>query len=238
MCSAWDTVSLPCGTGCLWVCFAVSPGALPLLQVPFRLHPKALCPHKFNSCNSSCACTRSVPARVCEVLRRLAQPSPTQGTSLRRVQLTAKDEEVLEYLADVAVEDLEPEVDEDGDEMGGFKLSFTFAPNPYFDNETLVRPQLLPGVRRACEIFRGANFLSRTCGGRQGPVGRMCVLCVLPLCQHLSGAPTLADTHGVHPADKDVLHLRGGRRAHAEPRGGHRHRLEGRQERHRQGVKS
>ena len=155
------------------------------------------------------------------MLRRLAQPSPTQGTSLRRVQLTAKDEEVLEYLADVAVEDLEPEVDEDGDEMGGFKLSFTFAPNPYFDNETLVRPQLLPGVRRACEIFRGANFLSRTCGGRQGPVGRMCVLCVLPLCQHLSGAPTLADTHGVHPADKDVLHLRGGRRAHAEPRGGH-----------------
>ena len=47
---------------------------------------------------------------------------------------------MLEYLADVAVEDLEPEEDEDGDEMAGFKLTFTFAPNPYFENEALVRP--------------------------------------------------------------------------------------------------
>ena len=55
------------------------------------------------------------------------------------VQITGKDEEVLEYLADVTVEDLEPEEDEDGDEMAGFKLTFTFAPNPFFENETLVR---------------------------------------------------------------------------------------------------
>ncbi len=65
---------------------------------------------------------------------------------------------MLEYLADVAVEDLEPEEDEDGDEMGGFKLTFTFAPNPYFDHETLVRARLLPQgfAGSAGEMMRSA----------------------------------------------------------------------------------
>jgi hypothetical protein len=62
-------------------------------------------------------------------------------------QITEKDEEVLAYLADVTCADLEPGVDEQGDPVEGFKLTFAFAPNPFFDNAELARfllPPLLP----------------------------------------------------------------------------------------------
>lgn len=55
------------------------------------------------------------------------------------MQLSEKDEEVLAYLTDITSEDLEGTVDEDGDEMAGFKLSFHFKPNPFFDHPVLVR---------------------------------------------------------------------------------------------------
>ena len=55
------------------------------------------------------------------------------------VQITEKDEEVLAYLADLRCEELEEGgVDEEGDPLEGFKLSFHFAPNPFFDDVVLV----------------------------------------------------------------------------------------------------
>ncbi len=54
-------------------------------------------------------------------------------------QLSEKDEEVLKHLTDITCTDLAPEADEDGDEIGGFKLSFFFAPNPFFSHTALVR---------------------------------------------------------------------------------------------------
>lgn len=46
---------------------------------------------------------------------------------------------MLKHLTDISVAELAPEADEDGDEIGGFKLIFHFSPNPFFDQPTLVR---------------------------------------------------------------------------------------------------
>jgi hypothetical protein len=54
-------------------------------------------------------------------------------------QLTEKDEEVLKHLTDISVSELAPEPDEDGDEIGGFKLIFHFSANPFFSHTELVR---------------------------------------------------------------------------------------------------
>ena len=54
------------------------------------------------------------------------------------MQLSQKDEEILAHLTNIECEELEPEEDEDGDELAGFRLSFHFAKNPAFDHEVLV----------------------------------------------------------------------------------------------------
>ena len=58
---------------------------------------------------------------------------------LSDAQLSEKDEEVLKHLTDITVSELAPEPDEDGDEIGGFKLSFHFSANPFFSQTVLVR---------------------------------------------------------------------------------------------------
>ena len=67
-------------------------------------------------------------------------------------QITEKDEEVLAYLADVRCAELEEGgVDEEGDPLQGFKLSFHFAPNPFFDDAVLVRARgRTPGSALCC----------------------------------------------------------------------------------------
>ena len=68
------------------------------------------------------------------------------------VQLSQKDEDILEHLTNIESEELEGEEDEDGDEIAGFRLSFHFAKNPFFDHEVLVSPAhggLLPPRGRA-----------------------------------------------------------------------------------------
>jgi len=50
------------------------------------------------------------------------------------VQVTEKDEEVLEYLVDVRSREL------DGEDECGFEITFEFAENPFFENSTLVGP--------------------------------------------------------------------------------------------------
>lgn len=54
------------------------------------------------------------------------------------MQLSQKDEEILAHLTNIECEELEPEEDEDGDELAGFRLSFHFAKNSAFDHEILV----------------------------------------------------------------------------------------------------
>ena len=56
----------------------------------------------------------------------------------RAVQLSQKDEDILEHLTNIECEELEGEEDEDGDEIAGFRLSFHFAKNPFFDHDVLV----------------------------------------------------------------------------------------------------
>jgi hypothetical protein len=63
------------------------------------------------------------------------------------MQLSQKDEEVLAFLTDITSEDLEGEVDDDGDEIAGFKLAFHFKPNPFFDHDVLVHSFPLFGCR-------------------------------------------------------------------------------------------
>ncbi len=66
------------------------------------------------------------------------------------VQLSEKDEEVLKYLTDITSLDIMPEADEDGDEVGGFKLSFHFSENPFFPHSVLVRLWLRFSGRAQC----------------------------------------------------------------------------------------
>ena len=54
------------------------------------------------------------------------------------VQLSQKDDEILTHLTNIECEELEPEEDEDGDELAGFRLSFHFDKNPFFDHDVLV----------------------------------------------------------------------------------------------------
>ena len=56
------------------------------------------------------------------------------------MQLSQKDEGILEHLTNITCEELEGEEDEDGDEIAGFRLSFHFAKNPFFDHKVLVSP--------------------------------------------------------------------------------------------------
>ena len=65
------------------------------------------------------------------------------------VQITEKDEAVLEHLIDISAEELgeddeEEKEDEDEDdddvEQNGFRLTFTFEPNEFFSETVLVRP--------------------------------------------------------------------------------------------------
>ncbi len=49
------------------------------------------------------------------------------------VQITEKDEAVLEHLVDLSCDELE------GEEEAGFRLTFHFRENPFFSNTTLVR---------------------------------------------------------------------------------------------------
>mmetsp|Transcript_21656 Transcript_21656/g.60192 ORF Transcript_21656/g.60192 Transcript_21656/m.60192 type:complete len:377 (-) Transcript_21656:211-1341(-) len=48
-------------------------------------------------------------------------------------QITEKDAEALKFLNDIKSEPL------DGDDVKGFKLTFYFDPNPFFENETLTK---------------------------------------------------------------------------------------------------
>ena len=45
---------------------------------------------------------------------------------------------MLAHLVDVSCTEFEEEPDEDGDVMEGFKLTFAFAPNPFFEHDALV----------------------------------------------------------------------------------------------------
>ena len=56
--------------------------------------------------------------------------------------ITDKDAEVLAFLSDVRGEELNVEGD-DGDVLEGFRLVFTFAPNPFFSNRELSKLYLL-----------------------------------------------------------------------------------------------
>lgn len=55
-------------------------------------------------------------------------------------QITEKDEEALKHLVDIKWEHFE------GEDTKGFKLFFHFEPNPFFDNDVLVRPPSPPSL--------------------------------------------------------------------------------------------
>lgn len=69
------------------------------------------------------------------------------------VQITEKDEEVLEYLVDVRSEEIYPQGEEEEDEgVEGFTLTFEFSENPFFTNKTLVSDSTIsmsPGGKEA-----------------------------------------------------------------------------------------
>lgn len=48
----------------------------------------------------------------------------------------------MAHLTNIECEELEEEEDKDGDELAGFRLTFHFNKNPYFDHESLVRRAL------------------------------------------------------------------------------------------------
>ncbi|GAB4823465.1 hypothetical protein N2152v2_010511 [Parachlorella kessleri] len=54
-------------------------------------------------------------------------------------QITEKDKEVLQYLSDVKVEQLERKEGGGEEEEEGFRLVFSFRPNPFFSNEQLTK---------------------------------------------------------------------------------------------------
>ena len=54
------------------------------------------------------------------------------------LQITEKDEEVLEYLVDIRSQELS------GEDECGFEITFEFAENPFFENSTLVPPPPYP----------------------------------------------------------------------------------------------
>ena len=64
------------------------------------------------------------------------------------MQISEKDEGVLEHLIDITEEELDPE---DGET--GFRLTFHFAKNPYFPHETLVGPA--PVEPAPCSLVLG-----------------------------------------------------------------------------------
>ena len=71
------------------------------------------------------------------------------------LQLTEKDEAVLEHLIDIAAEELGTgpkkgagaEGEEDAEEESGFRLTFTFEPNEFFSETVLVRPSASVSAR-------------------------------------------------------------------------------------------
>lgn len=77
-----------------------------------------------------------------DIIATLTAIKDVHFKAIMGVQLSEKDEEVLKYLSDITVADIMPEADEDGDEVGGFKLSFHFSENPFFPHSVLVRLQL------------------------------------------------------------------------------------------------
>ena len=58
--------------------------------------------------------------------------------SFSHVQITEKDEAVLEHLVDLSCDELE------GEEEAGFRLTFHFRENAFFSNTTLVRISMRP----------------------------------------------------------------------------------------------
>lgn len=80
------------------------------------------------------------------------------------LQITEKDEEVLEHLIDIQVEELGSPADgheegdeeeEEEDEECGFRLVFTFAPNDFFSETVLVRPPARPCLHsQQCAVVR------------------------------------------------------------------------------------
>ncbi len=72
------------------------------------------------------------------------------------VQLSQKDEEILTHLTNIECEELEPEEDEDGDELAGFRLSFHFDKNSFFDHDVLVSP-LNHRTSTGVETFLNSN---------------------------------------------------------------------------------
>lgn len=93
------------------------------------------------------------------------------------MQLSQKDEDILEHLTNIASEELEGEEDEDGDEIAGFRLSFHFAKNPFFDHAVLVSPAH-GGMLPPCDNW----FLDH--GDSSGPFTGLHINC-LCLQQHL-----------------------------------------------------
>ncbi|KAK9918886.1 hypothetical protein WJX75_007835 [Coccomyxa subellipsoidea] len=75
-----------------------------------------------------------VPAGIPEFWLGVLRANRMIGDSL-----TEKDEEVLKHLTDISVSELAPEPDEDGDEIGGFKLIFHFSANPFFSHTELEK---------------------------------------------------------------------------------------------------
>lgn len=82
--------------------------------------------------------------RISGLIRGFSQPVYEDGT-ICYLQITEKDEEVLEHLIDISVEELGQEAapqgeeeEEDDEPEEGFRLTFTFEANSFFTETVLV----------------------------------------------------------------------------------------------------
>jgi Nucleosome assembly protein (NAP) len=151
-------------------------------------------------------------------------PHGANGPVPNCLQISEKDEGVLEHLIDITEEELDPE---DGET--GFRLTFHFAKNPYFPHETLVccsPPQnifpgsLRPAARNSCLVQPLAHdllcwvwvvqMLLSACqrsslfpwiGCMLDPVGACCAVLTWAVCEHFLLIATAAD--------EDVPHVGG-----------------------------
>lgn len=94
------------------------------------------------------------------------------------MQITEKDEEVLEHLIDIRVEELggapaAKEGEEEEEEECGFRLVFTFQPNEFFSETVLVRapgrprPEGTPWPTR--RVWQLGRCCRRCCSGARAP---------------------------------------------------------------------
>jgi hypothetical protein len=64
------------------------------------------------------------------------------------LQISEKDEPILQHLLDISTEDLPEEND-----ISGYRLTFKFAKNPFFNEEVLVRPTDCAEVPVATKLY-------------------------------------------------------------------------------------